>query len=225
MKTITAFFVLALLWQSCRQKIDDAPRELGRSYYNTKAGSWISYKIDSIVFSDFNQQVQKIDTFHFQIKEVLADHFTDAAGMETNRIEIYRRPGDSAAWTIDRVWTSNISDRGLEVTEGNQRYLKMVFPVALNKSWDGNQFNTNPSWNYSYRNINEAKTFNGISFNETVTVLQKDSSTNTFISQGFAQEVYAKNIGLIFRQTDTVEVQNSIKKGLYYRQTITDWSK
>ena len=56
-------------------------------------------------------------------------------------------------------------------------------------------------------------------------MLQRDSAEDNFVEKGFAMEIYAENIGMIYKRNDAVEVQNNIKKGVYYRQTAIDWSK
>lgn len=225
MKSQVYVLLILLSSISCHRKTDNAVRELGREYYNEKVGSWIVYKVDSLVLSDFNQQTQRIDTFNYQVKEVLAERFLNAVGNETNRIERFKRIHDTDEWKITNVWTTNINDVSFEKVEENARYVKMVFPVAENKFWNGNQYNLFPVWDYTYRNIKKPATVNGFVFNNSITVIQKDSSENNFIEKRFAMEIYASGIGMIYKQMDTVEVQNNIKKGLYYRQSILDWSK
>jgi hypothetical protein len=225
----TKFKIYLLLFigvlTSCRTKTDITPRLSGQEYYNNKTGSWIIYKVDSIVFSDFNQIIQKVDTFHYLVKETITEKFLNASGNETNRIERYKRMMDTLPWEITNVWTSNISTNSLEKVEENIRYVKMSFPVTSGKIWPGNQFNTLVPWDYTYRDIKVPMTICGFVFNNTVTVLQKDSADDNFIEKRFAKEIYAEGIGMVYKQMDTLEIQNSIKKGLYFRQTIIDWIK
>lgn len=225
MKHVFTLLVCILIISSCKRKTDNEVRAIGREYYNEKIGSWIIYKVDSLVFSDFNQQTQRIDTFQYQVKEVLAERFLNAVGNETNRIERFKRIHDTDEWRITNVWTTNINNVSFEKVEENARYVKMVFPVAENKYWNGNQYNLFPEWDYTFRNIKKPATVNGNVFSNTISVIQKDSTDNNFIEKRFAMEIYASGIGMIYKQMDTVEVQNNIKKGLNYRQSILDWSK
>ncbi len=210
---------------SCKSKIDSTPRITGQEYYNSKIGSWIIYHVDSIVFNDFHAPNQGIDSFFYQVKEIITEKFLDNSGVETNRIERFKRLNDTLPWQITNVWTSNMSASSLEKVEENLRYVKMSFPLAVNKYWSGNRFNSLVPWDYSYINIKTPVTLNGYTFENTVTVLQKDSSDNNFIEERYAKEIYALNIGMVYKQLDTLEIQSSIKKGLYYRQTAIDWSK
>jgi hypothetical protein len=222
---ISRGLILLIIVSACRRDVDISKRDQGKEFYNSKTGSWITYHVDSFVFSDFNPQVQQIDTFRYDLKELIAGQFADNTGRETNRIELYKRKDSSENWSLDRIITSNLTDISLEKTENNIRYVKLIFPVGPSRTWNGNYFNSEEAWEYSYQDLNSPQTINGHVFNETLTVLELDSINNTFIRKGFAKEIYAKNIGMIYRQTDTVEVQNNIKRGLYYRQAITDWSK
>ena len=225
MKHYLFFLTLLSLLASCNTKIDDTVRPLGREYYNDKINSWIEYKVDSFVFSDFSQPVQKIDTFYYQVRETITEKFLNSSGRETNRIERFKRLKATDPWVLVGVWTSNINNNSLEKVEENIRYTKLSFPITSNKEWAGNQYNTLIPWEYVYRDIDKPVTLNGYTFDHTITVIQKDSTDNNIIEERFAKEIYAKGIGMVYKQMDTLEIQSSIKKGLYYRQTAIDWSK
>ncbi len=208
---IYLLFLIAV-FVSCHRKVDNTPRLVGKEYYNNK-GSWIVYKVDSIVFSDFGGgTVQKIDTFIYQVKEIISEKFTDNAGKETNRIERYKRAADSLPWQITNVWISNLGDNDLQKVEENNRYVKLVFPVYENKTWNGNQFNSFDALDYTYIGIKQPVVLNGYTFDNTITVLQNDSTDDNFIEKSYAKEIYAINIGMVYKQ-------------LYYRETAIDWSK
>lgn len=225
MKSNWLLLIIIIGIASCKSEIDTKPRQTGPEYFNNKLGSWIIYKVDSIVFNDFHAPQQGIDTFRYQIKEVISEKFVNASGNETNRIERFKRNNDTLPWVITNVWTSNLLASSVEKVEENIRYVKLSFPVSASKFWAGNQFNSLEAWEYSYRNIKTPITLNGFTFSNTITVLQKDSADDNFIEKRFAKEVYAENIGMVYKQLDTLETQNFIKKGLNYRQTAIDWSK
>jgi hypothetical protein len=225
MKSKLFCLLLVITGWGCRHKTDDAIRLNGAEYYNNKTGSWVIYHVDSIVFDDFLAPLQDIDTYVYQVKEMITEKFSDASGNETNRIERFKRMNDTLPWVLTNVWTSNLRNSSLEKVEENIRYVKMIFPIAAGKFWGGNKYNTQAPWDYCYTGIKEPVVLNGHTFDNTVTVLQRDSSEDNFIEKRFAREIYALNIGMVYKQIDTLEVQNSVKKGLYYRQTAIDWSK
>lgn len=221
------FLLLALLLISnaCKKTHDNNTHVNGKEYVNSKIGSWIIYNVDSIVFSDFNITVQKIDTFKFQVKEVIAGVFFDGANQENTRIERFQRLIDTLPWQITNVWSSKITASDFEKVEENIRYVKLVFPANEFKVWPGNKYNNLPSLDYTYLNVKGEVSLPGKDFFNTITVLQRDSAEDNFVEKGFAMEIYAENIGMIYKRNDAVEVQNNIKKGVYYRQTAIDWSK
>ncbi len=225
MKHRLTLFIVICAMVSCKTKIDDTLRLTGEEYVNNKTGSWIIYKVDSIVLNDFHAPNQGIDSFRYQVKELISEKFINTSGKETNRIERYKRDNDTLPWQITNIWTSNLSASSFEKVEENIRYVKLSFPVSENKYWSGNQFNILTPWDYTYQHIKAVSRVNGVTFNNTLTVMQKDSVDDNFIEKRFAIEIYAENIGMIYKQIDTLEIQNNIKKGLLYRQTAIDWSK
>jgi hypothetical protein len=81
--------------------------------------------------------------------------------------------------------------------EDNYAYLKLVFPMSLNETWNGNAENTIGTWNYQYTTLHIPLTINGNHFDSTLTVFQqKDSSL-----QGYQYyfEQYATGVGLIHK--------------------------
>ena len=61
-------------------------------------------------------------------------------------------------------------------------------------------------WQYIYEQVRRPYTINGISYTETVTVNQRNDSLGTlgdkesFFEQTYSKEVYAKSIGLIYKE-------------------------
>ena len=72
------------------------------------------------------------------------------------------------------------------------------FPVAKNKTWNGNAFNILGEWLYKYTEFDKAKTIGGIAFDSTLTVIQIDDEN--LIEKKYYREMYAKRVGLIYKQ-------------------------
>lgn len=62
--------------------------------FPTEVGRYVVHQVDSISYNDFFTPV-KIDTAHFQLKEVIESVFTDNEGHESERIERYVRYADT----------------------------------------------------------------------------------------------------------------------------------
>jgi hypothetical protein len=115
--------------------------------------------------------------------------------------------------------------------------------VTEGTSWNGNnylpyapyqdvfqfsyQINTKwlpPTWNYTYSKVNKPFTIGNKTYDSTVTVQQVNDSSNVpividtlFASRTYWTETYAKNIGLIFRQTIMWEYQPAVNGNLGYK--------
>jgi len=220
-KLFQTICLLVLLF-GCQSKVDNNPRDIGLEYAPLEIGSWVVYQVDSHVYDDFN--LSRPDTnYKYQIKELVESEFQNQVGQKTRRIERYSRNADTLPWILSNVWAANLSSNSFEKVEDNIRYVKLVFPVKENNSWNGNQFNTLEEWNYRYFNSNAPRFVNGFTFDSTLVVNQINDSN--VIQRKYAYEIYAKGIGMVFKRIDTLETQNGKRKGLRYSQVIKDWSK
>ena len=68
--------------------------------------------------------------------------YIDDNDKEVIRIERYYRDTDTNSWVIKDVWHAQIVNATAQKIEENIRYIKLVFPSEIGKSWDGNAFNT-----------------------------------------------------------------------------------
>jgi len=65
------YFVLACIAiASCKK--DETVPDLGYGYYPAAIGTYVVYDVDSFVYNDFTH---KIDTFQFQVKEIIDSSF------------------------------------------------------------------------------------------------------------------------------------------------------
>ncbi len=181
-------------------KRDKAPYiNFGYTYYPNTVGKYIIYDVESIYSSSFDY---KIDTVKYQLKELVQSLFPDNSGRPTQRIERYVKSYDSATWVLRNVCTANVTSTDAEKVENNVRYIKLVFPVALNKFWNGNAYNTLGTWNYSYTAVDQPMSINNQFFDSVLTVVQLGDSN--VISDSLYIERYARNIGLVYKSVTAV---------------------
>ena len=100
----------------------------------------------------------------------------------------------------------------------------MVFPIHNQQYWDGNAFNTENKWEYSYDDIHQPYSVGGVSFDSTVTVFQRDELNS--IKYEVASEVYAANIGMIYKtytnlHINTFNIQD-VESGVKLEMTYID---
>lgn len=227
MRNIVLFFLLNLiLIFSCRKDEVEHVNDMGYDYFPIEKGVWVQYDVDSIVWNDFYDVTDPrfIDTFQFQIREVIDTTFIDNIGREAQRIVRYKRFGDTTEWFVKDVWYQVRTESVAEKVEENQRIIKLAFPVRDNVSWNGNAFNSMPAWEFEYDDINQSMMLGGLSFDSTLVVKQVDDLS--LISKVYGIEKYAKNVGMIYREyinLKTNPVNNEITSGLKYKLVATNW--
>lgn len=177
-------------------------------YYPLKIGAWYIYDVDSISYNDFTNPVT-IDSIQYQVKEEITDTFRDQVGNLNFELRRFKRfsndsvPVTQKPWQISDVWFVTQKGENIERVEENLRYVSLLNPVNATIEWDGNAFNSLESWDFTYTNINQS--FNN--FEETVTVVQRNLE-NPINLYDF-KEVFAKNVGLIYRVRRFVESQDN----------------
>lgn len=186
---------------SCKKDVAP-PLDVGYGYFPTNVGHWIIYDVVTI---EHDAPVNKHDTAVFQIKEIIESTFLDNEYRETQRIERYLRSDSTLPWVIKDVWFSNLTSSTAEKVEENVRFIKLIFPISLEKTWDGNVSNPQDIWNYEYTEVDAPYTINILSFDSTVTVLQIDEGN--LIEKNYALEIYAKNVGMIYKELLLLETE------------------
>ena len=204
MKRYTFFYLLIFLSgiiisiNSCKEEVVEPPINDDNLYFPSNIGHFIVYDVDT---SYYDKAISEGKTArnHYQIKEIVESDFTDGTGRNTQRIERYFKINDTLNWELKDVWYSNLTSDDAEKVEENQRYVKLRFPIVSQMHWNGNLYNILDQEEYRYTSINTPYTVNGIVFPNTVTVTQIDDFS--VIHRNYAIEVYAKNVGMIYKKT------------------------
>jgi len=233
-------FVAILLFSlfSCSKKTEEFVTEPLSDYMPLEVGKYITYRIDSLVFTNFQRD---IETHSYQVKHMVDSEFKDNLGNTSYLIYRFLR---NAEGTDD--WVSNGSyyitpffDR-IEVVENNLRFVKLHAPVKEGDSWKGNKYlGTDPyysfgynfgnddnmkNWEYRYDIFEPTFSYNGENYTDVYTVEEEDALKNVPITDPAfiafktrAVEKYAKNVGLIYRQHELWEYQpNTTGPDPYY---------
>lgn len=207
------YITLTLITWSCNKTTETIRSNSIQSYMPLEIGKFIVYQLDSTVYTNLGS---KIEVRSYQIKDTIQSFTADNMGRKVFRISrLLRSQTDSNNWL--NVYTYNVIDDStqLEIIESNQRYLKLKLPIKEGFSWKGNtyintitypelQFLNN--WEYRYQDVNKNISINNIGFPNTVTVLQRNdtinnpSNKNVFSEINYSKEVFAENVGLIFKE-------------------------
>ena len=118
---------------SC-SKIGDFSLDYKYEYFPLSTGHTVIYDVDSINVDDFTNP-PTIDTFHFQVREVIGDTFIDLEGDLAYEIFRYKRFDTSATWGTPRLWWVKRKVTNLQKIEENLRYIKLTFPPGFDHVW------------------------------------------------------------------------------------------
>lgn len=185
------------------------------SYFPTEIGTWTEYEVREII----HDSGVGSDTSYYYLREVVAEEFIDNQGRVTFRIERFKKDSLNGTYAISDVWYSNLTNTRAEKVEENVRFIKLVFPISDNKSWDGNAANTEIEWDYEYDSLHMERTYNNLYFDSTIKVQQIDNVNP--IQHQVAFEVYANYIGLI--RKSYINIENG--DGSELEMTIIDYGR
>lgn len=169
---------------------------LGYEFFPLQEGIRRVYEVEEVIYSLIDP---KKETLNYQLMEEVESYFINQENDTTYVVNRYKRTSEEDEWKVDSVWTARRTPSQAIVTENNKPFVKLAFPVKENTSWDGNIFNTFKPRMYKMVAVNRSLTLNGMDFPETVTVIQSDNDDH-IISTDLRKEIYAKNIGLVFKE-------------------------
>ena len=192
------------------------------NYFPLEIGAWVQYDVIDIVHANLSS-----DTSIYQLKEIITEEFLDNQGRLTYRVERFWRGKSSSIWNIKDVWYANTTKTTAEKVEENIRFTKLVFPVKKDKYWNGNAFNTLDEWEYSYDSLHTDKVINGLSFDSTITVVQRDNEN--VVEYEKVQEIFAIDIGLVYKKHIDLDINFSnildINSGRELEMVVTAYGK
>ncbi len=210
--------IAAFLITSCNKdnNTDDAS-PFDYSYFPMKVG-------DSLIY---NVHVRDSDLINvdssYQLLERVESIFDDNEARPTFRIERYVRANDSSPWAIYKVWTANLTTTLAEKKEDNVTFIKLIFPVEKNATWNGNAKNiymNDDLGDYEITSLNQPLSLGALSFDSALTVTQLDAD-NLIESRHYIEQ-YAKGTGMVYKeQIDSLQNNSGYKKKIHaYSETL-----
>jgi hypothetical protein len=210
------FWIIALattVFSACKQDEESVPLEFGYDYYPDVLGTYVIYNVDSTKYDDFFRPVL-VTKRSLQVKERLQSTFLDNKDRESVRVERFERNTADDEWELTRIYYFTKTTRAVERVEENLRFIKFVFPPILNQTWDGNKYIETTDinkyltdWTYKITASNSAITLGTNVFPETVSITLRDKET--LIEKVLAKEIYAKGVGMIYREWWNLEAQSN----------------
>lgn len=213
LKAMPCLLLTFLAVLSCRKESESLSPLPPAEYYPLRVGQSLVYRLDSTLYVSFGTRI-KVNSY--LAKDSIAGTAADNLGRTT--YVVYRYLTDTLQknpYTFSSSYTITPAGSTIEATDAdNLRYIKLVQPINVFTSWSGNSYIDVSSdraaylsgWQYQYRNINQPFTVLAGTLDSTITVLQDSSIniTDPFVDTvlqnvSYSSEVYAKGIGLIYK--------------------------
>lgn len=203
------------------------PILFGTNHYPVKKGQFVTYQVTRVL----HNEIVEDDIEIFQRKEVVVDTFTDASNRIAYRIEQFTRKDASEPWLIDSVWVLRKEPARLIKIENNEPFIKLVFPIENGITWNGNAVNDFLSEEYTAEVLSAPFRLNGESFSKAIQVIHSQDSS--IVDRDVRTEVYAENIGMVYKKTEVFQyinnftnpfyAQDSVIGGIFFEQIAIDW--
>ncbi len=197
--------ITSVYFISCRTEAEERITK-GEEYFPLKTGDLKFYAIDTIVYNLFER---RIDTITSIVREEVVELFLDASLDTVYRIELSTYSIPKVEWVVFKSYERKVKDNyALEKME-NSTEVKMLFPIAQYKTkgssytWNANMFNNKEPVMVKYSSV-FTSFHNGINpYNDCVSI--KMNKPQTGVINSVKEEVYARNIGLVYRFTDSTD--------------------
>lgn len=205
--------IMLILIMGCKKQVEIIGYPTGNDFYPFQVGKMYLYRLDSTVPGNFNTV---LITKSYQAMDTVESTFMDNSGRLSYRIFRYLR--DTAGrqpWRFAYTLVATPTTNQIEFVEENFRFIKLHNPVKNDFNWLGNSYiDTRSSeylyfdnWNYTYRDVGDSYTTSGIKYDSTATILQVDDfspagpfdPTLPYQQRNYSMEVYAKGIGLVYK--------------------------
>ncbi len=200
---------------SCKKEKEDFTSESVNDYYPLVVGKYITYNLDSTLFTNFGQSDTVVS---YQVQDRVDAQITDNLGRNGYRIIRYIRKDASEDWSPNNTFEVVPTDNSIEFVENNLRFLKLEMPIKQDFSWKGNSYIDTYSlnsdlkylddWDYIYDSVDVPLTINSLTFDNTIKVLERDEflgedpslPTTQIAERNYSVEKYGQGIGLIYRE-------------------------
>jgi len=216
------FIILFVLGAtSCSDK-EGEPTDMGYDYFPVEQGRFVVYEVESIIWDDNDQTV---DTTNYQIKMQIDTAFYDNLDRLSYRWLQFTKADTATRWTYDHTFGITQLASRLETIEGNNRFVRLAFPVEVAVSWDVNAFNTQKALNAQYIDVGFSRSINGINFSDCADALLEDNTS--LINEYHQEEIYARGVGMIYRYDRHVDKKftGEITKGYQHTYKILTYGK
>jgi hypothetical protein len=223
------WFILIVLLFSCKEEVPE-PVVTDYRYFPLAAGNSWTYSVTRITI---DKPLNLYDTSRYYLLEQIDSCYVDNTGELAWRVVRSVRTDTASAWIVSDVWVAQIAENKAFSVEENVRYFKLWFPVTENKTWNGNMYNQLDVLNYEITSLGVPASVGSLLFDEVLTVTHRYDSS--LISKDHIFEVYAYGVGLVRRDSISVDsqeqlsvyppvpIENRVTRGIITRYKIIDY--
>lgn len=226
--SITLLLVAGLVFSGCKKESTTLELEPLSDYVPLQKGKYITYRLDSTVFTNFGRNTE---VHYYQEKHLVDTLLKDNLGRSGYRIfRFLRDTAGNGPWAPAGSYFVTNTGNTVEWLEDNLRQLKLVRPISPDNYWKGNRhLPTEPynalfnfsnddnmqEWDFNYSGVGEVFVLpNGQVLDSVITVSQVNESINVpvtvpsaYASINFAEDKFAKGVGLVQQQLIMWEYQ------------------
>lgn len=216
------FYLLLLMvfFAGCKKSEELNPVSF-KDLYPMQAGKVFYYRLDSTVVSSSHQQLLKIS---YNAKDSVDAEFLDNQGRKSFRIFRYLRDtltpiSNNTNWKYTATYYATFDENRMEYVDNNLRFVSLTNPVTEGSQWKGAQYiNTDyyvqnvvdyrfyKDYRHEYQKVEQPFQVRKGTIQDTYTVFHVDDTTpnapfdpNQYHERNYSMEVYAKGIGLIYK--------------------------
>lgn len=233
---VSSAILLFILLFGCQSR-DVVPKLTGKEYVPVFLGAYWEYSLTEMTISPVNGQVNNLMDLRVEVSQ--------AYNSGNELIYVLRRstrPQGTTTYTAAETWSVRADDFQWVQQEGNISFVKLQFPLAEGKSWNGNALNNQGGTeacgdgtfgcdNYSVNSLRKPFEIPGVlSYDNSVTIIENNED-DPIVSKDVRKSVYAYGIGLVYREVTQLEYctvgdcigQQVIESGLITRQTLKSY--
>jgi len=212
--------VLITAISSCKKSEELSPVPI-TDLYPLQAGKVFYYRLDSTIPSNDRLQLLKKS---YNAKDSVDIEYLDNAGRKSFRIFRYLRDtltpiANNSNWKYAATYYTSFDANRVEYIDNNLRFVTLTNPVREGSKWNGTQYintsgggsSSNPlgfydNWTFEYQNTGQDYQVKKGTIPDSYTVLHIDETDPSgplnpasFQIRNLSYEVYAKGIGLIYK--------------------------
>lgn len=213
-----------MIFQGCSE--DEPVKGSDEEYFPLHTGFYQVYDVEEKVYE--NRQLTGV--FGYELKTEVVDSFLNQEGDYTFVIHRSTRATANDLWQFREAWSARTNSYQAISTEGNISYVRISFPTANNKEWNGNILNSLEEDSYLVESVGKPYELStNFLYDDALVIIQEDQLNA--LKRDQREEVYARNVGLIYKKSNVLNYcddtlcfgQQVIEDGVEYVQVLKEY--